>query len=142
MSAIGCAQELASMMQPAKDLEGQQGQVRRLPQRVRPALLPVDRVSAEEFWNDKRARQARSHNRVVSGEIAQSALFAFSSEQLRGAEIKWPKGGFSALENDDDAEERSASALQPLPSGARSTAYGHRMSSQAGSSQTLTSSAP
>jgi hypothetical protein len=103
---------LASVMQPPKDLEGLQDEVRRLPQRVRPALLPVDRVSAEEFWKDKRARQASSHSRVASGEIPQSALFAFGSEQLRGAEFKWPKGGFSALENDDDVEERSASALE------------------------------
>jgi transcriptional regulator with XRE-family HTH domain len=111
-SAIGCAQELASVMQPAKDFEGLKGQVQRLPQRVRPALLPVNRVSAAEFWNDKRARQADSHGRVVSGKIPQSALFAFGSEQLRGAEFKWPKDGFSALENDDDVEERSASALR------------------------------
>lgn len=66
----------------------------------------------EKFWNEKRARQAVSHSRVMSGEIPQSALFAFAAEQLRGAEFKWPKGGFSALEDDDDVEERSASALQ------------------------------
>lgn len=66
----------------------------------------------EKFWNEKRARQAVSHSRVMSGEIPQSALFALGAEQLRGAEFKWPKGGFSALENDDDVEERSASALQ------------------------------
>ena len=111
-AAIGCAQELASVMDAAKDFEGLKGEVQRLPQRVRRALLPVEKVSAEEFWNDKRARQAASHSRVVSGEISQSALFAFGAEQLRGAEFKWPKGGFSALENDDDVEERSASALQ------------------------------
>lgn len=111
-AAIGCAQELASVMDAAKDLEGLKGEVQRLPQRVRRALLPVERVSAEGFWNEKRARQAASHSRVVSGEIPQSAPFAFGAEQLRGAEFKWPKGGFSALENDDDVEERSASALQ------------------------------
>jgi len=111
-AAIGCAQELASVMDAAKDFEGLKGEVQRLPQRVRRALLPVEKASAEEFWNDKRARQAASHSRVVSGEISQSALFAFGAEQLRGAEFKWPKGGFSALENDDDVEERSASALQ------------------------------
>lgn len=111
-AAIGCAQELASVMDAAKDFEGLKREVQRLPQRVRRALLPVERVSAEEFWNEKRARQAASHSRVVSGEIPRSALFAFGAEQLRGAEFKWPKGGFSALENDDDVEERSASALQ------------------------------
>jgi len=111
-AAIGCAQELASVMDAAKDVEGLKGAVRRLPQRVRRALLPVERVSAEEFWNQKRARQAASHNRVVSGEIPQSALFAFDAELLRGAEFRWPKGGFPALEDDDDLEERSASALQ------------------------------
>jgi transcriptional regulator with XRE-family HTH domain len=111
-AAIGCAQELASVMDAAKDFQGLKGDVQRLPQRVRRTLLPVERVSAEEFWNEKRARQAASHSRVVSGEISQSALFAFGAEQLRGAEFKWPKGGFSALENDDDVEERSASALQ------------------------------
>jgi len=111
-AAIGCAQELASVMDPAKDLEGLKDPVQRLPQRVRRALLPVERVSATEFWNEKRARQAASHSRVVSGEIPQSALFAFGAEQLRGAEFKWPKGGFSALEDDDDVEERPASALQ------------------------------
>ena len=111
-AAIGCAQELASVMDAAKDFEGLKGEVQRLPQRVRRVLLTVVRVSAEEFWNEKRARQAASHSRVVSGEIPQSALFALGAEQLRGAEFKWPKGGFSALENDDDVEERSASALQ------------------------------
>jgi hypothetical protein len=111
-AVIGCAQELASMMDPLKDIEGLKSEVQRLPQRVRRALLPVERVSAEEFWNEKRARQATSHSRVLSGEIPQSALFAFGAEQLRGAEFKWPKSGFSALENDDDVEESSASALQ------------------------------
>ena len=48
----------------------------------------------------------------MRGEIPQSALFAFGAEQVRGAEFKWPKGGFSALENDDDVEESSVSALQ------------------------------
>lgn len=111
-AAIGCAQELASVMDAAKDVVGLRGEVQRLPQRVRRALLPVEKISAEEFWDEKRARQAASHSRVVSAEIPQSALFAFGAEQLRGAEFKWPKGGFSALENDDDVEERSASALQ------------------------------
>jgi transcriptional regulator with XRE-family HTH domain len=111
-AAIGCAQELASVMDAAKDFAGLKGEVQRLPQRVRRALLPVERVSAEEFWNEKRARQAASHGRVLSGEIPQRALFAFGAEQLRGAAFKWPQGGFSALENDDDVEERSASALQ------------------------------
>jgi hypothetical protein len=99
--------EDASVMQPANALERLQGEGRRLPQRVRPALalLPVDRVSAEEFWNDKRARQANSYSRVMSGEIQQSALFAFGSEQLCSAEFKWPKSGFPALENDDDFVE-------------------------------------
>lgn len=111
-AAIGRAQELASMMDAAEDLEGLRGEVQRLPQRVRRALLPVERVSAEEFWEEKRARQGASRSRVASGEIPQSALFALGAEQLRGAEFKWPKGGFSALEDDDDVEERSASALQ------------------------------
>ena len=111
-AAIGRAQELASVMDAAKDLGGLKGEVQRLPQRVRRALLPVERVSVEEFWKEKRARQGASHSRVVSGEIPQSALFALGAEQLRGAEFKWPKGGFSALEDDNDVEERSASALQ------------------------------
>lgn len=111
-AAIGCGQELASMMDAAKDFEGLKGEVQRLPQRVRRALLPMARVSAEEFWNEKRARQAVSHSRVVSGEIPQSALFSIGAEQLHRAEFKWPKGGFSALENDDDVEEHSASALE------------------------------
>lgn len=111
-AAIGCEQELASMMDAAKDFEGLKGDVRRLPQRVRRTLLPVERVSAEEFWKEKRARQAASHSRVANGEIPQRALFTFGGEQLRGAEFKWPKGGFSALENDDDVEEHTASALQ------------------------------
>lgn len=111
-AAIGCAQELASVMDAAKDFEGLKGEMRRLPQRVRRVLLPVERVSAEDFWNEKRARQAASHSRVVNGEIPQSALFALGAEQLRGAEFRWPKSGFSALETDDDVEERSTSALQ------------------------------
>ena len=111
-AAIGCAQELASLMDAAKDFGGLKGDMQRLPQRVRRALLPVERVTVEEFWNEKRARQAVSHSRVVSGQMPQSALFALSAEQLRGAEFKWPKGGFSALENDDDVEEHSASALR------------------------------
>jgi hypothetical protein len=93
-------------MDAAQDSAGLKGEVQRLPQR------PVERVSVEEFWNEKRARQAASRSRLVRGEIAQSALFAFGAEQLHGAEFKWPKGGFSALENDDEVEERSASALQ------------------------------
>ena len=111
-AAIGRAQELASMMGAATDFEGLKSEVGRLPHRVRRALLPVEKVSAEEFWNEKRARQAASHSRVVSGEILQSALFAFGAEQLHGAEFKWPQNGFSALEDDDDVEERPASALR------------------------------
>jgi hypothetical protein len=72
----------------------------------------VDRISAEQFWAEKRARQAASYNRVVSGEIPQNGLFAFNAEQLRGAHFKWPKGHFSAAEDDDDVEERSAAAHQ------------------------------
>jgi len=109
---LGYAQELAGLMEAAKDFAGLKGEVQRLPQRVRRALLPVERVSAEEFWNEKRARQVASHSRVLSGEIPQSALFAFGAAQLHGAEFKWPKGGFSALENDDDGDEHSASALR------------------------------
>lgn len=109
-AVLGRAQELASVMGSAKEFEGLKGEVRRLPQRVRRALLPVERISAEDFWNEKRARQTAAHSRVASGKLPQSALFAFGAQQLRGAEFKWPKGGFSALENDDDVEENSASA--------------------------------
>jgi transcriptional regulator with XRE-family HTH domain len=112
LEAIGWAQELASMMDAAKDSDGLKAEVQRLPQRVRRPLLPVERISAERFWAEKRARQGVSYSRVASGEIPQSALFAFSGEQLRGAQFKWPMGGFSAREDDDDVEERSASALQ------------------------------
>jgi transcriptional regulator with XRE-family HTH domain len=112
LEAIGCAQELASMMDAAKDSDGLKAEVQRLPQRVRRPLLTVERISAEEFWAKKRARQVVSYSRVACGEIPQSSLFAFSPEQLRGARFKWPKGGFSALEDDNDVEERSASALQ------------------------------
>jgi transcriptional regulator with XRE-family HTH domain len=112
LEAIGWAQELASMMDAAKDSDGLKADVQRLPLRVRRPLLPVERISAERFWAEKQARQAVSYNRVASGEVSQSALFAFSAEQLRGAHFKWPKGRFSALEDDDDVEERSASALR------------------------------
>lgn len=112
LAAIGCAHELASIMNAANDPDGMKAEVQQLPQRVRRPLLPVHRVSAEQFWAEKRARQAVSHRRVASGEIPQSALFAFSEVQLRGAQFKWPKGGFSALEDDDDEEERPASLLQ------------------------------
>ena len=112
MEAIGCAQELASMMNAAHDSEGLKAEVQRLPQRVRRPLLPVERISAEQFWDEKRSRQANSHARVASGEIPQSALFAFSAEQLQGAQFRWPEGGFSAQEDDDDVEERSTSTPQ------------------------------
>lgn len=112
LEALGRAQELASMMDAEKDSDGLKAEVQRLPLRVRRPLLPVERISAEQFWAEKRARQAVSYSRVASGEIPQSALFAFSAEQLRGAQFRWPRGGFSALEDDDDVEERSASALQ------------------------------
>ncbi len=49
MAAIGRAQELASVMAAAQDLEGPKSDVQRLPQRVRRTLLPVERVSAEEI---------------------------------------------------------------------------------------------
>ena len=65
----------------------------------------MERVSAEEFWKEKRARQAASHSRVVSGEIPQSALFVSGAEQLRGAEFTWPTGGVSPLADDDDVED-------------------------------------
>jgi transcriptional regulator with XRE-family HTH domain len=112
MEAIGCTQKLASLMDPAEDAEALKAEVRGLPQRVRLPLLPVERVSPEQFWADKRARQSASHNRVGSGEISQSALFSFSDEQLQGARFKWPTRGFSALEDENDLEERPASALQ------------------------------
>jgi transcriptional regulator with XRE-family HTH domain len=112
LEAMGWTQELASMADAAKDSDGLKGEVERLPQRVRRPLLPVERISGERFWAEKRARQAVSYSRVASGEIPQSALFAFSAAQLRGAQFRWPKGGFSAREDDDDVEGRSASALQ------------------------------
>jgi transcriptional regulator with XRE-family HTH domain len=112
MEAVGCAQELALMMDAARDADGLKTEVQRLPQRVRRSLLPVEKISAEQFWIEKRARQAASHDRVAKGEISQSALFTFSKEQLRDARFRWPEGGFSAREDDDDGEERSASALQ------------------------------
>lgn len=112
MAAIGRVQELASMMDAAMDSDGMKSEVQRLPQRVRRPLLLVERVSAEQFWAEKRARQADAHSRVASGEIPQGALFAFSEAQLRDARFKWPKGGFSALEDDDGGEERPAAALQ------------------------------
>jgi transcriptional regulator with XRE-family HTH domain len=112
MEAIGCAQELALMMDAARDADGLKTEVQRLPQRVRRLLLPIEKISAEQFWIEKRARQAASRDRVAEGEIPQSALFTFSKEQLRGAQFRWPEGGFSAREDNDDGEERSASALQ------------------------------
>lgn len=42
-----------------KDLSGLKGEVQRLPQRVRRGLLPVERVSAAEFWNEKRRGRLR-----------------------------------------------------------------------------------
>lgn len=112
LEAIGCAQELASIMDAAKDSDGLRAEVQRLPQRVRRPRLPVERISAEQFWAEKRAGQGVSYGRVAGGEIPQSALFVFSAEQLRGAQFKWPSGGFSALEDDDDVEEHSTSPLQ------------------------------
>lgn len=112
LEAIGWAQELALILDAAKDSDGLKAEVQRLPQRVRRPLLPVERISAEQFWAEKRARQAVSGGRVANGEIPQSALFAFSAEQLRDAHFKWPKGRFSAAEDDDDVEEHSAAALQ------------------------------
>jgi transcriptional regulator with XRE-family HTH domain len=112
MEALGCAHQLALMMDAADDTDGLRTEVQRLPQRVRRSLLPVEKISAEQFLIEKRARQAASHDRVATGEIPQSALVTFSKEQLRGAQFKWPEGGFSAGEDDDDGEERSASALQ------------------------------
>jgi len=83
LEAIGRAQELASMMDAAKDSDGLKAEVQRLPQRVRRSRLPVERISEEQLWAEKRARQAASYGRVESGDIPQSALFAFSAEQLR-----------------------------------------------------------
>lgn len=100
------------MMDAARDADGLQSEVRRLPQRVRRSLLPVEKISAEQFWIEKRLRQAASHDRIAKGEIPQSALFTFSKAQLRGAQFRWPEGGFSAQEDDGDRGERSASALQ------------------------------
>jgi transcriptional regulator with XRE-family HTH domain len=112
MDAVGCATELASMMDAARDADGLKAEVQRLPQRVRRSLLPVEKISADQFWIEKRMRQAASHDRVVNGEIPQSALFTFSKEQLRGARFRWPEGGFSAREDDDGGEERSAATVQ------------------------------
>jgi hypothetical protein len=72
-------------------------------QRMCPPLLPVERISAEQFWAEKRARQLVSYRRVADGEMLPGALFAFRAEQLRGAHFEWPKGGFSAAEDDDGA---------------------------------------
>ena len=104
MEAIGCAQELPSMLDAARDSHGLKAEMQRLPQRVRRPLLPVARISPEQFWAEKRSRQAVSYSRVASGETPQSSLFAFSAEQLFGAQFRWPKGGFSALEEEDDRE--------------------------------------
>ena len=112
MEAVGCVRELALMMDAARDADGLKAEVQRLPQRVRRSLLPVEKISAEQFWIEKRARQAASHDRVAKGEISQSALFMFSNGQLRNAQFRWPQGGFSAREDDDAGEEYSASALQ------------------------------
>lgn len=112
LDAIGRAQELALIVDASKDSDGLKAEVQRLPQRVRRPLLPVQRLSAERFWAEKRARQAVSHSRVAGGELPQSALFALSAEQLRGAQFRWPSSGFSALEDEDDVEQRSAATLQ------------------------------
>lgn len=112
MAAIDCTQMLASVLDAAEDAEGQKAQVQRLPQRVRLPLLPVERISQEHFWADKRARQANSYDRVASAEVSQSALFAFSDEQVAGAQFRWPKSGFSALEDENELEEHPASALR------------------------------
>jgi transcriptional regulator with XRE-family HTH domain len=109
MEAVGCVQELALMMDAARDADGLKAEVQRLPQRVRRSLLPVEKISAEQFWIEKRARQAASHDRIAKGEIPASALSTFSTEQLRGAQFRWHEGGFSAREDDDDGEERSGS---------------------------------
>ena len=76
-----------------------------------PPPLAVERISAEQFWAEKRVRQGHSYSRVAGGEIPQRALFAFSVEELRSAKLSWPKGGFSGLE-DDDVEERGCSRLR------------------------------
>jgi transcriptional regulator with XRE-family HTH domain len=112
LEAIDGAGELATMMDAAKDSGGLKADVQRLPQRVRRPLLPVESISAQRFWAEKGARQAVSYSRVANGEVPQSALFAFSAAQLSGAQFRWPSGGFSALEDDDDVEERPASAVQ------------------------------
>jgi transcriptional regulator with XRE-family HTH domain len=105
MEAVGCAQQLALMMDAAGDADGLKSDVQRLPQRVRRSLLPVEKISAEQFLIEKRARQVASHDRVAKGEIPQSALFTFSKEQLRGAQFRSPESGFSAREDDDDEEQ-------------------------------------
>src|SRR5262249_41286635 len=87
LDAIGWAQALALIVDASKDSDGLKAEMRRLPQRVRRPVLPVQRISAEKFWAEKRARQAVSHSRVAGGEIPQSALFALSAEQLRGAQF-------------------------------------------------------
>lgn len=57
-AVIGCAQELASVMDAANDFEGLKGEVQRLPQRARRALLPVERVSLKSSGTRSgRARQ-------------------------------------------------------------------------------------
>jgi|SRR5579883_536424 len=68
--------------------------------------LRVERISAEQFWSGKRARQAVSHQRVTRGEIQQSDLFSFGEDQVRDARLKWPDARFSALE-DHEPSDRS-----------------------------------
>ena len=112
LEAMGGAGELAQLMDAAQDDPALKVEVRGLPQRVRRPLLEVEKISADQFWVDKRARQTASHERVAKGEIPQRALYTFSQEQLAGARFVWPKGGFEAPEDEDDVEERSASALR------------------------------
>lgn len=70
------------------------------------------RVLNRIFWISRSAAPWRDlpnnfgpYKRVASKEVQQSDLFIFNEEQLRGIRLKWPKGGFSPLEDDEHADQ-------------------------------------
>ncbi len=73
-----------------------------LPKRVRrPAVkggsqLEVISISAAQFWDMKRAAQARDQALVRSGQVPQRSLYLLKSQDLQGAKIKWPDRSSSA----------------------------------------------
>lgn len=67
--------------------------------------LRVEIISAEQFYAEKRSRQDASYKRVASKEVKQRDLFTFNEEVVRGVRLKWPKGGFSPLEDDEHADQ-------------------------------------